>query len=75
MELACLNPSVFLLQFEHLCLFRIVGFPSVRLCFFLCVYFRRSKRGAGFLLKEFEAENFQCVDVVSMLVGGVVELF
>ena len=38
--------------------------------------FRRSEGGACFLLKEFEAENFQCVDVVlSMRVEGVVELF
>ena len=42
---------------------------------FCFVYFRRSKEGACLQLKEFEAENFECVDVIiSMCVEGVVEL-
>ena len=43
--------------------------------FLFCVCFRRSKEGACLFVKEFEAENSQCVDVVlSMCVEGVVEL-
>ena len=64
-----------MLQFEH-----FVPVSECGLSFSssvpLCAYFRRSKGGACFLLKEFEAEHFQCVDVVlSMRVEGVVELF
>ena len=43
--------------------------------FLFCVCFRSSKGVACLLLKEFEAEIFQCVDVIlSMCVEGVVEL-
>ena len=45
-------------------------------CFFVFVYFRRSKGGACFLLSDFEAENCPCVDfVLCTLLRGELNCF